>query len=209
MRMAECLLPEHEKGGCKTMVRTQNKVEHGAEVEQNLPFHQKLFSFRYHRPFEVQQTIVPIIGFFLIIASLFFADMQIKAYIDTLNLQANQDLMSNLLDVDQVFIDNPDLRPYFFDGKKISPTDRNYNKVLAIADYEIDFFGSVLNEVSYSQSYASEKETRQSWDQYMHTSFKESPIMCQRLKYLAITGQYEPEFINKFKVDCPGDFRNK
>ncbi|MEU2614529.1 hypothetical protein ABZ570_23540 [Micromonospora sp. NPDC007271] len=39
-----------------------------------------------------------------------------------------------------MFIDHPDIRPYFYDGKQLTAADRNRQKVQAVAELTLDAF---------------------------------------------------------------------
>ena len=122
-----------------------------------------------------------------------------------LDLTVNQNIMSHTLDVDKLFVDYPDLRPYFFEFTPITPSNKDYNRALAIADYQLDFFDVFLSQVYYSQSFLSDPQSGDAWDNYMGISFLQSPIMCHELKVASIEQTYTAGVIKKFEGYCPNE----
>jgi hypothetical protein len=178
----------------------------------------KIFNFKYHKPFEVQQLIVSVVGFILIIAGLFYTIKQfdenttalrlsttaVNLNAEALNLAANQNIMSHTLDVDKLFIDSPELRPYFFKGVTVTPSNKDYNKAAAVAVYQLDFFDTFFGQSGDWLVLQNEPAAQDAWMQYFNDSFQHSPIMCVQLKQFA--NEYTPEFVDMFKGDCQKEF---
>lgn len=180
---------------------------------KKISFRQQLFSSEYYKPTDVIQIIISIVGFGAIIVSLFFTEQgliltnkQIQANTTSLDLTINQNIMSHALDVDKLFIDSPDLRPYFFEGTAVPSSNKNFNKAKAIADYQIDFFATFFDQTGNWQVFQRDLEAQNAWDSYMDNSFQQSPIMCYELKEASIGHSYTDWFINRFKGDCPKEF---
>jgi hypothetical protein len=133
-------------------------------------------------PYEVVTLLLSISG----LVSLFFIAQQVRTASEqarTAKIQTQalttQSVMNQLLQLDNLFINNPELRPYFYYGKEISEGDKNYDKALAVAEFQLDFFDSYLTQSEYLTLRA---EERQNWEKYIVDSFSNSPIMCMRLK---------------------------
>jgi hypothetical protein len=96
-----------------------------------------------------------------------------------------QATMSNLtLEMDKIFIEKPELRPYFYDGVDIKDDDKNYNLVVAVAEYQIDYFDSAMTQMDYLPEDQDSKEDRDTWNQYFADSFAHSPILCKRINQI-------------------------
>ena len=173
-----------------------------------MAFLKKMFNLKNHSPYEIQSMIISILGFVVVVGALYLTNEQLKANTSILDIATNQDIMSHTMDVDKLFIDSPDLRVYFFNKKDITSEDENYNKALAIADYQLDFFDAFLTQSSHSSSFQ-DKETRETWDSYMDNSFKNSPVMCKELKIVSDKKEYTTDFINRFAKYCPKEFAQK
>jgi hypothetical protein len=105
-----------------------------------------------------------------------------------------QTITTQEMEVDKLFVENPQLRPYFFSAHEINEGSSDYAKAEAIADYELDFFDSakgrlrLLQEVGYDVS-------MNAWNKYFDDSFTNSPILCKRLREL--TPWYGSDFVSR------------
>lgn len=189
----------------KVQERPEGKTQTEKEIE-GLRFTKRLFSLRYHKPSEVQQIFLGLIGFILVFAGLVATAIQINGNTNALDSTIDLNIMSHALDVDRLFIDSPDLRPYFFDGTPIPSTNPNYNKARAVADYQLDFFATFFDQSGYWQVLKNDPVAQQAWGNYMDASFRQSPIMCHELKEASTEHNYEDGFIKRFKGDCPEEF---
>lgn len=95
-------------------------------------------------------------------------------------LQNLQALTNQLLILDKLFIEHPEMRQYFYDNVEISgDKDKvNYQRALAIAEFQIDFFDTFLTQES-SLNLADDE--REAWHTYIIRSFARSRVMCVRL----------------------------
>lgn len=51
------------------------------------------------------------------------------------------------MELDKIFIDDPDLRPYLYNGRDTNELDDKYNQVMATAESELDFFDATLTQL--------------------------------------------------------------
>ena len=102
----------------------------------------------------------------------------------TVNMQASMysTIATQTLEMDRIFIERPDLRPYFYGGVDIKEDDKNYNLVLSIAEYQLDYFDSTRTELGYIPPDHDTQEDRETWHHYLADSFAKSPILCERIK---------------------------
>ncbi len=95
--------------------------------------------------------------------------------------------------MDQLFITYPDLRPYFYLGKEISEGDPNYARVLAIAEFLLDYFGSILiQHRRFPQIWPTNW-----WEPYFTHVFANSPILCWYLE--STVDWYHEELVGLMK----------
>ncbi len=81
---------------------------------------------------------------------------------------------------DQLFVNAPELRPYFYHGKLISETDPLAEKVKAAAEYLLDYFDSQATQLKkYPNLWRSEKD---SWEANIIDQFAWSPVLCWYLE---------------------------
>jgi hypothetical protein len=83
------------------------------------------------------------------------------------------------LAADAMFINNPELRPYFYGGQAITEADPLYNKVEATAEYLLDYFDSLISQLrKYPLVWRYEKE---SWEKTIVDMLCWSPVLCRYL----------------------------
>ncbi len=82
-----------------------------------------------------------------------------------------------MFSIDELFIDYPHLRKYFYDGETIDPAHVDYDKVVSIAYYLLDYFASML----IHQREFEKLVIKDWWEDWVKESFKTSPILCQCL----------------------------
>jgi hypothetical protein len=77
--------------------------------------------------------------------------------------QVFQGFVSLWLDCDNVFIEKPELRPYFYENKPISSQEPQFNEVMAVAEMFDDVFSYSMKQTAaipkkYQKSYAVYRE---------------------------------------------------
>jgi hypothetical protein len=98
------------------------------------------------------------------------------------------------LAADELFIKNPELRRYFYQGQDIEATDPLYPKVLATAEYMLDYFDSLETHLKkYPNLWFSEEKT---WESNTMDMFAWSPVMC---RYLEATKGWFSEDLYRLK----------
>jgi heme/copper-type cytochrome/quinol oxidase subunit 2 len=81
---------------------------------------------------------------------------------------------------DKVFIKYPEVRPFFYNGKKLSPGDPLRHRVLATAEYLLDLFDSMSTQLKkYPRLWRHEKNA---WEQNIIDMFAWSPVLCNYLE---------------------------
>lgn len=110
--------------------------------------------------------------------------------------------MTQLYDLDKLFIKHPELRPYFYNGQEMSKaaSDDERQRILAIAEFQLDFFDSFLTQREYLTL---KPEELKNWRTYIEDSFSHSPAMCYRLK--GVEDRYNSELEEIAKSKCPKD----
>jgi hypothetical protein len=98
------------------------------------------------------------------------ASMQASAY---------QSIAANTLELDKILIEKPELRPYFYSGVDINENDKNYELVMAIAEFQLDFFDATLTQFEVMPS--DTQLDKEAWNKYFSDSFAKSPGLCKRI----------------------------
>jgi len=100
----------------------------------------------------------------------------------TENMQASMyaTIATHTFEMDRLFIEHPNLRPYFYGGKDIDEKDKDYDLVIAIAEHQLDYFDATWTQLGYIPDDADKEEDRETWNRYFLDSFANSPILCKR-----------------------------
>ena len=116
------------------------------------------------------QTIISVLGFVAVVVSLIYVAQNIKT-------QVYQSIGNQLIDINKVFVDHPELRPYFYEGKEISKGSKLYGLATSIAEMRLDFYDSVLIQMKYFPKYFVV-----GWKETIRDVFAFSPIMRETLE---------------------------
>jgi hypothetical protein len=116
------------------------------------------------------QTGVAVIGFGAVIYQL----GQVERSVRSATRWSIYDLAAR---VKQSIIDNPELRPYFHDGKNITTDDDNYDKVMAVAD----LFCLYLEKIA-TQGEGVSNKNRKAWGEYVRGVYNSCPAIQLHLK---------------------------
>jgi hypothetical protein len=114
---------------------------------------------------------------------------------------AHQTIHGQALDVDKLFIENSSLRPYFDSGKELGERDPNRDKVLALADLQIDFFASFWRQTDNIPALQHDTAEWRAWKNYIQSTFAASPVMRKRLA--GTKDWYTPDFVCFALATCP------
>lgn len=120
-------------------------------------------------------TIVSIVALVVSAASAVYAYRQGRRTLRVTTYQGATDLT---LQLDQVFIDHPELRPYFYERRQPPESDNNdelRNRVLAAAEYALDIFECIWD---HQDTY--EENDKDSWRDWINDMFTSAPA-CRAL----------------------------
>jgi hypothetical protein len=77
----------------------------------------------------------------------------------------------------KVFIEKPQLRPYFEESVKMDENSENAEAILAMADVRLDTMDAVL---TFGELWSAQS-TIEGWRNTFGNAFRTSPVLCQRL----------------------------
>jgi len=121
--------------------------------------------------------------------------MQTSYALQSLEGSIYANVTNQTLAQDQIFIQNPELRPYFYEGKDTNPNDPLHNKVHATAEYLLDFFDSLETQLKkYPYLWIHE---RREWEANTVDMFAWSPVLC---RYLDATRSWYSEELYALKT---------
>lgn len=127
-------------------------------------------------------------GFLLITLGLFANYWQISINSEQLRINTAQSdkvaksiranvenaIVTHITTLDRVFMDRPDLLPYFLEGKSIDKNDQKYLEVSAAAFLILDICDLIATQNS---RYPEFRDTPEIWDSWIKDIFSTSPIL--------------------------------
>jgi hypothetical protein len=105
------------------------------------------------------------------------------------------DLYSHQHQITRYFIDNPNLRPFFYDNKEANSTDSEYGTIRAVTEMVADFCEHVYVQLPNLPS----DDIRKGWRLYLKNIYKNSPVL--RLHFSQNIDWYGDEFLKIFSQD--------
>jgi hypothetical protein len=113
------------------------------------------------------QLLIEIAGF----AGLFYG-LVLNARTHRLNVENG--LLTQVIALDTVFMNDPELEPYFYENTAIAKNHPKYLKAHATAGMFLDIFDIATMQ---KEQYPSAWDTPQAWDEWMEDVFSSSPIL--------------------------------
>ncbi|MBK7674564.1 MAG: hypothetical protein IPJ27_07205 [Candidatus Accumulibacter sp.] len=140
-------------------------------------------------------------------------DVQSRS-LDSLNqsLQAQERALSNHnwqflinqdAEISRVLMEHPELRPYFYASKPINDKDKNFDRVILLADMYLDFV-ELFDKENIKRIIGSEDRQKYLglWNNYFRDIFQSSPVLCSHYYevkdwYMASVGEYAAKYCSK------------
>jgi hypothetical protein len=150
---------------------------------------------------ELIKLIVTIASFVTVCVTLFLLVLQNQTIVMQTQY-SHQSVESNVfgaltnqaLATDDIFIRDPNIRPYFYYGKVLTENDPLADKVKAAAEYLLDFYDSQVAQLQkYPNLWRSEKDA---WEAGIIDQFAWSPFLCW---YLEVNKAWYSEGLLKLK----------
>ena len=125
-------------------------------------------------PFERWTLIIQVIGTVLVVVSLVVIAYQTQQTAQQAKLQAYEGGSGQMSAIDNIFVEHPEVYPYFYEGKAIAQNDPEYNKVLTVAMAVTNFLEANLPREG--------ADPMPWWEKYISDQFAISPILCEYLE---------------------------
>ena len=136
---------------------------------------------------ELIKLIISVASFVTVCVTLVFLVLQNRIIVAQTRY-ALQSVESNVfstvttqnLSSDDIFIKNPELRPYFYQGTDLRDDDPLADRVKATAEYILDYFDSQSTQLKkYPHIWRTEKGA---WEANITDMFAWSPVLCRYLE---------------------------
>jgi hypothetical protein len=144
------------------------------------PLREPLSTFeRFNLIISVISLMISAFGFTAVIISIRTNQEQMSYAAAQTKILARDRSLCNVLELHKVFLDHPELRPYFFEGKDIKETDPLYPQVEAVADMHLDAFAYNLD---YRLVFSDDWRSPEGYKDYIRSRLGLSPVMRRRLE---------------------------
>jgi hypothetical protein len=123
--------------------------------------------------------VISALGFTAVIVSIRTAQAQMSCSEIQTSLLVKDRTLANVLALDRIFFDHPELRPYFYEGKDLDEADPLYPKVAAVAEMHLDVFD---HDIEYRQQFPKQYYSPQAMERFVHNMLAKSPVMRRYLR---------------------------
>jgi len=127
--------------------------------------------------YELISLIISALGFVAVVVSLAALFRQTRLLVTSSQCDTYESVTSNLSATKSIFIEHPELRPYFYGLQEINENDPNYPKAVATAEHLLDFFDGVLLQQKHSPQLWNDGL----WKNYIRDCFSSAPILRDHL----------------------------
>src|SRR5260221_1706150 len=148
--------------------------------------------------YESVSLVISVIGFIAVIVSLWLLNRQTGVFKRQLMESLAQSMTNYSLEISRLFLQHPDLRPYFFEGQVIDEGHPDYLRSEALAEVMLDIFWIMMAQAKRvrGREFRNE-ETRSQWATYMGDCFATSPILTSFLTRRQ--EWYGPELVSRME----------
>jgi len=140
---------------------------------------------------DIISGISSIVTAIVAIVTLFLIYKQLKDVNENILGQTYQNIYERMIEIDRFFIENPELKAYFYYNKEFVNDDENFKaKLHSIAEMMIDYFDSV-----FYQKFCMRKETFDAKAFYFGDIYNNSPIIREYLDQPGLEHWYSRQFL--------------
>lgn len=104
---------------------------------------------------------------------------ELKLQTKLLKLNSYVSITARTFEIDRLFVEVPDLRPYFYDAVVIDDPDV-VARASAVAEFILDFYSAIQEHLDHLES--DDMPSLAEWITYMQHGFKYSPFLCYYLE---------------------------
>ncbi len=103
---------------------------------------------------------------------------QVRRLEDSLDLQSYGAVNNQISELDRIFIDRPELRPFFYENRDWPSKKLLRDRVTSVAERKLDFIDFWFTSALQMNL---KRYDMQSWRNYFQRSFKQSRVLCDVL----------------------------
>lgn len=133
---------------------------------------------RLEKPIEFVTMIVTVPGLMIGLVGVAFVYFQFLDLRKSLDSQAYGIIGQELAELNRLFVEHPEMRPYFYAREPLPDDAIKRNRVLAVADVYLDFIDNYYSQASHLDW---THYNRGGWDAFIRGSFERSRVLCYAL----------------------------
>ena len=133
---------------------------------------------RLEKPIEFVTMIVTVPGLVIGLVGVAFVYFQFHDLRKSLDSQAYGIISQELAELNRLFVEHPEMRPYFYAREPLPDDELKRNRVLAVADVYLDFIDNYYSQASHLDW---SHYNRGGWDAFIKGSFERSRVLCYAL----------------------------
>jgi hypothetical protein len=133
---------------------------------------------RLYLAITVASLVISALGFTAVVVSIRTAQQHLSYTAAQTRVLTRDRSLSNVVTLDKVFLDHPELRPYFYDGKDLDESHPLYSTVETVADMHLDVYGYNLD---YRLVFPDDYRSAAAYKRYVRDRLSRSPVMRRRL----------------------------
>jgi len=133
---------------------------------------------RLEKPIEFMTMIVTVPGLIIGLVGVAFVYFQFLDLRKSLDSQAYGIISQELAELNRLFVERPEMRPYFYAREPLPDDPLERDRVLAVADVYLDFIDNYYSQASHLDW---THYNRGGWDAFIRGSFERSRVLCQVL----------------------------
>jgi len=122
---------------------------------------------------------ISILGFALVVVGLSINFYQTRKVAKSVAANILHSTANQVITLDRLFVEKPELRPYFYNCKPLDDKDDKSTQVQATAELMLDVFDVVADQ---SKDFAEYYERPEAWDTWIIDMFGTSPVLRDKFQ---------------------------
>ena len=152
--------------------------------------------------FRILASVVTICGIIVIVWQARVAARALEVQSVAVEAQVWQSIGQEMSDITKIFIEHPELYDYFEKNKELKSNDKNYAKVISVADLYLDYIDKFDDGfVRGLEGMEDGGKYWTAWRKYFLDQFRTSPAL--RARYTEVKSWYPPNgLLAKLSQEC-------
>jgi len=125
---------------------------------------------------DIAQAIGSIVSCGVTIIGFIFVYKQLKQVEQTIQKDSLESLYGRVHEIHQVILNDPQLRPFFYENRPLPDDEMLLNKVAVFSEMVLDFYELISHQKDFMPS-----DLFDSWETYIKDLYRRSPVLKDHL----------------------------